>query len=73
MEKYTLDLPKPYMKKDGGMMELMEDYPAFADMETAKKKQKALKQELEIRIRIMSHNNRFFLYRVIVNKKLCKK
>ena len=73
MEKLNNVLPKPYMKiKDSVMLELMEEYPPFRDSELARQRQKELKKELEIKIRVITHNGRYFLYRVIANKQ-CRK
>lgn len=65
-----LDIPKPYVKIfDGTLLELMEDYPPYLTMESARTKKREIKQELEIRVKVISHNGRFFLYRAISNKK----
>jgi len=74
MEKSMSDLPKPFMKVEKGVvLQIMEDYPPYLDRGEIKKKQKELKKQLEVRIRIITHNGRFFLYRVIANKQLRRK
>ena len=75
MEKNNVnsDLPKTYLRiKAGMLLELMEDYPPYLDKSVAKEKSKSIKKDLEVRVRVMGHNGRYFLYRVIANKQ-CKK
>ena len=73
MEKNSSYSPKPYLRKDDLMLELMSECPAFSDRETAGLRKRALKDELEIKIRVIPFNGHFLLYRVLVNKNSIKK
>ena len=60
------DIPKPFIKIEAGsLLQLMEDLPPYLDRSVAIAKRKYLMQEMEINTRVILHNNRFFIYRIV--------